>query len=456
MPGLHHALNAPVMLPDDTTVVGQGLAEAAWIEVIQRMDEVYGELVASQETLETKHRELVEAHHFTEGVLAAMSDVLVVCDTVGKVRQVNRAMLQLTGRPESELVGCELAEMVHDQQARQQIASLLAAGRSDVQDVEIALPRQQGEPVPVTWNVSPLYDGEGRYSGFVAVGRPIGELKRAYAQLQAAHQALKSAQAQLVQAEKMASLGRLVAGVAHELNNPISFVLGNAHAMERYAGKLTRYLHAIHSHDLSAANQALRIELKIDRLIADLPSLCAGLMEGAERSGHIVDALKRFSAVEENTRQRVDLADLTQRAVHWVSRAAPFRVDISSQGLDAPVWVCGSANQLQQVLVNLLQNAFDAIEKTPAPALQLSLALPTDPADNMVGLTVHDNGPGISDEALPLIFDPFFTTKPVGKGTGLGLSISYGIVERHGGQLSAENHPAGGACFSLLLPAFKD
>lgn len=449
----HHALNAPVSLPDDSlAAAGQELAEAAWIDVIQRMDEVYSELVASQETLETKHRELAEAHHFTEGVLAAMTDVLVVCDTVGKVRQVNRAMLQLTGHAESELVGRELAELVEDSQARSQIATLLAAGRSDVQDVEIALPRQQGEPVPVTWNVSPLYDGEGRYSGFVAVGRPIGELKRAYAQLQAAHQALKSAQAQLVQAEKMASLGRLVAGVAHELNNPISFVLGNAHAMQRYAGKLTRYLNAIHAHDLSAENQALRIELKIDRLLADLPSLSAGLMEGAERSGHIVDALKRFSAVEENTRQRVDLADLTQRALHWVSRAAPFRVEVINTGLDAPAWVCGSANQLQQVLVNLIQNAFDAIEKTASPCLQLTIShLP-----GQVCLQVQDNGAGISEEALPLIFDPFFTTKPIGKGTGLGLSISYGIVERHGGMLSAANLPQGGACFTLSLPAFKD
>jgi two-component system, NtrC family, sensor histidine kinase HupT/HoxJ len=453
MPGLHHALNAPVCLPDDSmAAAGQELAEAAWIDVIQRMDEVYSELVASQETLETKHRELAEAHHFTEGVLAAMTDVLVVCDTVGKVRQVNRAMLQLTGHAESELVGRELAELVEDSQARSQIATLLAAGRSDVQDVEIALPRQQGEPVPVTWNVSPLYDGEGRYSGFVAVGRPIGELKRAYAQLQAAHQALKSAQAQLVQAEKMASLGRLVAGVAHELNNPISFILGNAHAMQRYAGKLTRYLNAIHAHDLSSDNQALRIELKIDRLLADLPSLSAGLMEGAERSGHIVDALKRFSAVEENTRQRVDLADLAQRAVHWVSRAAPFRVEVSCSGLDEPAWVCGSANQLQQVLVNLIQNAFDAIEKTPQPTLQLRL----ERAGDMVELGLLDNGPGISEEALPLIFDPFFTTKPIGKGTGLGLSISYGIVERHGGQLSADNPLGGGACFTLRLPAFHN
>ncbi|WP_293762082.1 ATP-binding protein [uncultured Aquitalea sp.] len=447
--GSHPTLNAPVPLPEGSpAAAGQELAEAAWINVIQRMDEVYSELVASQETLEAKHRELAEAHHFTEGVLAAMTDVLVVCDTFGTVRQVNRALLAITGKTEDSLVGRELIELVDSPQAREQIQGLLAAGRGDVQDVEIALARPAGDATPVTWNVSPLYDGEGRYSGFVAVGRPVGELKRAYAQLKSAHEALKSAQAQLVQAEKMASLGRLVAGVAHELNNPISFVMGNAHAMQRYADKLARYLAALHTAGQNAECEALRQELKIDRLLADLPSLIAGLLEGADRSGDIVDALKRFSAVEENTRQAVDLADITQRSLHWVSRAAPFRVQVDSQGLEQAVLVSGSANQLQQVLVNLFQNAFDAVEKCPAPQLHIQLA----EQDGQAVLSVGDNGAGIAEQALPLIFDPFFTTKPVGKGTGLGLSISYGIVERHGGQLDAANNPEGGACFTLRLP----
>jgi two-component system sensor histidine kinase HupT/HoxJ len=120
--------------------------------------------------------------------------------------------------------------------------------------------------------------------------------------------------------------------------------------------------------------------------------------------------------------------------------------------METPAWVSGSANQLQQVLVNLIQNAFDAIEKTASPRLQLEISH----TPGQVSLAVHDNGSGISEEALPLIFDPFFTTKPIGKGTGLGLSISYGIVERHGGMLSADNHPAGGACFTLSLPAFSN
>ncbi len=430
----------------EATRLGGELAEEAWIDVIRRMDQVYTELVQSQETLEAKHRELADAHRFTEGVLEAMTDVMVVCDTLGQVRQVNRAMVSLTGLSESLLTACKLTDLVPSEAERELLLQRLAAGNAEGCDIEIALIAHNGEAIPVTWNVSALYDGERRYSGFVAVGRPVGELKKAYAELKQAHEALKAAQAQLVQAEKMASLGRLVAGVAHELNNPISFIVGNTHAMQRYAGKLQQYLAAVHAANPDAS--ALRQQLKIDRLLADLPSLLDGLMEGAQRSSAIVDALKRFSAIETDTRQRVNLAEAVQRALHWVGQAAPHRVSVQCHGLESALWVTGSANQLQQVLVNLIQNAYDAVETQAAPALTLTLAS----AEGRACLSVADNGPGIAAANLARIFDPFFTTKPVGKGTGLGLSISYGIVEQHGGTLAAANLADGGACFTLTLP----
>ncbi|NDV13970.1 sensor histidine kinase [Crenobacter caeni] len=439
MSGLHH----PLIEPDAATI-----AEQAWIEVVQRMDEVYSELVASQLTLEAKHRELEENHRFVHGVLSAMSDVLLVCDTQGVVRQVNAALTMLTGRDEAGTVGRALADLAPDGPQRAQVRALLGAGNAGIQELELPLAREGGGEVPVTWNVNALSDADGRYSGFVAIGRPVGELKRAYAELQTAHEALKAAQSQLVQAEKLASLGRLVAGVAHELNNPISFVLGNAHAMARYAAKLERYLGAVHAGAQREDVSALRAALKIDRLLADLPSLTAGLMEGAERSGAIVDALKRFSAIEDNVGQQVDLSQTLRRALHWVSRASRISVGVETRLPDAPVWVSGSANQLQQVLVNLLQNAYDALEDQPDPQLTISL----DTSDQHVTLCVADNGTGIAEATLPHIFDPFFTTKPVGKGTGLGLSISYGIVERHRGTLCAHNLATGGACFTLTLP----
>ncbi|MCB6182395.1 PAS domain S-box protein [Leeia sp. TBRC 13508] len=427
---------------------GQELAEAAWIEVIQRMDQVYSELVASQENLEEKHQELADAHHFTERVLAAMTDVLVVCDAQGHVTQVNHAMQSLTGQKSNLLTGKHILSLLNTDLAIQTMQHLIETGKTDTLDLELPLRTNTGESIPVTWNISPLSDGAGRYSGFVAVGRPIGELKRAYSELQAAHKALQAAQAQLIQAEKMASIGRLVAGVAHELNNPISFILGNTFAMSKYATKLETYCQALHQETLSPALQTLREQLKIDRLMKDLPSLVDGLREGAERSTQIVDALKRFSAVEENLQQPLDLAEAIRRSLYWVTRATPSNISVKTEGLDHTVMVSGSVNQLQQVFVNLIQNAVDAVEKAAHPEITISLT--SDP--QYVTVCVADNGTGIPTENLSAIFDPFFTTKPIGKGTGLGLSISYGIVENHLGHLMVENRETGGAQFKVQLP----
>jgi two-component system sensor histidine kinase HupT/HoxJ len=289
----------------------------------------------------------------------------------------------------------------------------------------------------------------GRRVGLVFVGRPMGEIKRAYHQLREAHEALKRTQQQLLHSEKMASLGRLVAGVAHELNNPISFVLGNVHALQRYTERLRRYLAAIHTDAPATERAALRAKLRIDHVLADLPSLMEGTLEGAQRTADIVNGLKRFSAVDREEKTRVDLNGVVERAIHWVRKgtAPAFEVHWSP---GPPCEVLGSAGQLLQVMMNLIQNAYDAAATRPGvvPALWIT----GDCDGSTTTLCFRDNGPGIAPEHLGRLFDPFFTTKPVGKGTGLGLSISYGLVEQHGGQLTGDNHPEGGAQFTLALP----
>ena len=299
-------------------------------------------------------------------------------------------------------------------------------------------------------NCTPRLSSVGKLVGMVVTGRPVGELRRAYQALRQTHEELKRAQQQLVQSEKMASLGRLVAGVAHELNNPISFVLGNVMALRRYAGRLHTYLEAINECDGAHTPELdqLRRELRIDRILEDMAPLLDGMIEGAERTRDIVDGLKRFSAVDRQADERFNLTEVVERAVRWVTRAAPPSFAVRLE-LPAELPLLGSAGQMQQVLMNLVQNACDALADTPAPALEVRAALG---AGEVIVLTVADNGPGIPSEHLPRLFDPFFTTKPVGQGTGLGLSISYGIVERHGGKLEAANRPDGGAVFTLLLP----
>lgn len=283
--------------------------------------------------------------------------------------------------------------------------------------------------------------------GIVITGRPIGELHRAYHALRETHDELKRTQQQLLQSEKMASLGRLVAGVAHELNNPISFVLGNVHAMRRYTTRFKQYLDAMHAGVSHVSLATLREQLRIDHILSDLAPLLDGAIEGAERTRDIVDGLKRFSATDRNENVKFNMTEIIERSVHWVTRATPakFRVKIRLPD-DLPV--TGSPGQMQQVIINLIQNAADATDHQAEPLLEVSAR----EENGEIIVLFRDNGPGIATDALDKMFDPFYTTKPVGKGTGLGLSISYGIIERHGGKLSVGNLQHGGAEFVLRLP----
>jgi two-component system sensor histidine kinase HupT/HoxJ len=423
-------------------------SESAWIEVVRSMDEVYNELLQYEVVLEQKNSELEESQQFIFSILTSMSDLLVVCDRNGVIEEVNHSLLAFTGKTEQEMKGAKLSSLFADETdcavARRVISSLTT---EPANDVELQFRTRDGNITPVALNFTPRLSAAKKLLGVVITGRPVGELRRAYHKLREAHDELKRTQQQLLQSEKMASLGKLVAGVAHELNNPISFVLGNMHAMQRYTPRLKRYLDAIHDGESREVLQKLRTELRIDHILDDLQPLLDGSVEGAERTRDIVDGLKRFSAADRDENIEFNLAEVIERSVHWVTRATPtnFRVHIDLPK-DMPFF--GSPGQIQQVITNLVQNASDATEKMPDPLLTITAEVVGD----VLCIRFRDNGPGISEQALGKIFDPFYTTKPVGKGTGLGLSISYGIIERHGGQLSASNAEGGGAEFKLCLP----
>ena len=438
----------PVSAAADSPLPAGG--EQAWIEVIQKMDEVYNDLLQYEVALEEKNSALEASHQFIESVLASMSDILIVCDRNGGIEEVNASLLHFSGKSAGQLEKTPVFDLFADADEQARARAVFARSGSDgVHDCEFFLRAGDGSTVPVSMNCTPRLSQTGKLMGMVVTGRPVGELRRAYSALRQAHDDLKRTQGQLLHAEKMVSLGRLVAGVAHELNNPISFVLGNVLSLKRYASRLGSYLDAVHASDMAdhEALVALRQELRIDRILADMPQLIDGMIEGSERTRDIVDALKRFSAVDKMTPERVSLNEVVERAVRWVVQSAStkFAVDI-----DLPPDLCcsGSSGQLQQVVMNLVQNACDAVGKNQ----DARLAVRGNIEDGMALLRFADNGPGIAEEYLGRLFEPFFTTKPVGQGTGLGLSISYGIVERHGGKLSARNLPGGGAEFVLSLP----
>ncbi len=422
--------------------------ESAWIEVIQRMDSIYADIVRYQVELEEKNANLEEAHQFIQSVISSISDVLIVADTQGRIQQVNGALENLVGRPAARITGQPLAslfmpeyiDMVED------FAEHIRSGAIHDCEVEMAGPDDDGAPIAI--NCTPRYDHDGRLSGLVITGRPLGELRRAYQDLQETHERLRTAQQQLVQSEKMASLGQLVAGVAHELNNPISFVFGNMHALKRYEQRLAKYLEGIHGSISDAEREQLRKELKIDRLLQDIGPLIEGSLEGAERVGEIVEDLRRFSTPNQQQCQPFDLVRVINTAADWVTKARRERPDVVVE-LPDEILVTGYEGYVHQILVNLIQNAADAVEGGERGQIRIT----SEVINGHVSIRVHDSGSGIADDQLLRVFDPFFTTKPVGKGTGLGLYISYNLAtEQCQGSLSARNHADGGAEFALELP----
>lgn len=425
----------------------EGLGDQAWISVIQKMDEVYSDLLRYEVALEEKNAALEDSQNFILSVLTSISDILIVCNRSGVIEDVNESLVRFTGRPSEQLRGSSVFDLFADQPSREMVEKLLQGSGETQHDCELNLKTAEGGTMPVSLNCTGRFSSLGKLVGHVITGRPVGELRRAYQALRDAHEELKRTQQQLLHSEKMASLGRLVAGVAHELNNPISFILGNVHALRRYTDRLQKYLHALHAGASLEEREALRQELRIDRVVGDLEPLIEGTVEGAERTRDIVDNLKRFSALDREENDQFNLVEAIERAVHWVQKAGSTRF-VVDMDLPNDIQVSGSEGQMQQVFMNLVQNAMDATAGVNEPKLHITV----EKGPSFVHVRLHDNGAGIDAGHLRQIFDPFFTTKPVGKGTGLGLSISYGIVERHGGQLSVTNHADGGAQFVVTLP----
>ena len=414
--------------------------EAMWIEVIAKMDQVYSDLIRYETELEAKNSELEEAQAFISSVIASVSDVLIVVDAAGKILQVNPAFVRLLGVAEDRLVGSRFGDwLVKDEGVTHPDPARAA---SETADTELRFATLSGPSEMMAMVTSPRLDHAGRPSGLVLTGRPIGELRRAYQALSRAHQELQQAQRKLIEQEKMASLGRLVAGVAHELNNPISFVYGNIHALDRYRQRLSAFFAELQQGGDPAE---LRRKHRVDAIFADLSPLIDGTLEGAVRISDIVRNLRRLSFARPGTHEPVDLAKVARNAAVWAARAKGERTSVEISTV-ADAIVDGQEGQLHQVLVNLVENALDAVRGRVDPNVRIDVAV----VGEMVEVRVSDNGPGVPADIADKMFEPFFTTKVVGEGTGLGLWISYSIAREHGGELALVPTPVG-ACFLLRL-----
>ncbi len=280
------------------------------------------------------------------------------------------------------------------------------------------------------------------------------ELVRNNDELKRLNVRLKQAQDQLMQSEKLASIGQLAAGVAHEINNPVGYVFSNFGTLEKYLADVFRVLAAYEEAEgqltgtpVGTKLAALRAEIELDYLKDDVPALMSESREGIRRVRKIVQDLKDFSHVD--TKQDWEWTNLHQgidSTLNIVNNEIKYKADVVKQYGELPEVQC-LPSEMNQVFMNLLVNAAHAVDKTRG-----TITVRTGNRDDQVWIEIEDDGCGIAKENLSRIFDPFFTTKPVGKGTGLGLSLSYGIVQKHGGRLEVDSEPGRGTLFRVTIP----
>ena len=263
----------------------------------------------------------------------------------------------------------------------------------------------------------------------------------------------KNLEAQLVQQEKLASIGQLAAGVAHEINNPIGYIFSNVGTLEGYLGDLFRMLDAYEQTPAALALRQLRDELQIDYLKDDVPSLMRESKEGIQRVRQIVQDLKDFSHVDALQEwQIVQLHQGIDSTLNVVGSELRYKAEVVKEYGEVPDIECLSS-QINQVVMNLVVNAAHAMgDRSDRGGERGRIVIRTGSADGEAWFEVADNGSGIPKDVLPRIFDPFFTTKPIGKGTGLGLSLSYGIVQKHHGRITVDSEVGRGTTFRVTLP----
>ncbi|WP_052418321.1 sensor histidine kinase [Pseudooceanicola atlanticus] len=423
--------------------------DGAWTDVLAAVDRTYADLIAHQQKLEEQSEQLHELRRFIGSVMGSVSEIMAIVDRDGLIEEVSASLSDTTRSEPAALIGSDLAHLFVPAGAKAITEALTALRLSrSAAHFEADVMTADG-PAPFEITLSARVNDSGRLIGAVLVGRPLGELRQAYSELEQSHQRLQEAQTQLVRNEKLASLGRLLAGVAHELNNPISFVYANTHALERYVTRFETYFERVQDGAEREELVALRSELKLERNLRNLRDAIQGASEGAERVRDIVADLRRLSADGTAAADAFDLVDTARVAAHWVERGSKSGVTTRFTGLDN-LTIRGTPGHVQQIVMNLVQNAMDAVRDLDDPVVGIHVDRDADRAI----LTVTDNGPGVAAEHRDAIFDPFFTTKPVGQGTGLGLSISHKIAEEHGGSLSLG--PGPGGAFQLALPLSTD
>jgi PAS domain S-box-containing protein len=383
---------------------------------------------------------------FTQEIINAIPTPVFYLDRVGHYIGCNRAFEQFFGMPQHELINRSIQGInpmkpheLHERMDRECLTN------NQPCRYEARLANFKGEAIDVIITKAPYLADKGKSGGIVGTFTDITERKQNENMLQ-------QMQSQVIQQEKMASIGQLAAGVAHEINNPMGFISSNLTSLSKYADRFDEYIAALQqslgscpTHPDTVEIDKLRQKLKVDYLISDVRELVNESLDGANRVRRIVQDLKSFSRVDQKECCRTNLNEALETTINIAWNELKYIATLDRNFGDIPEILC-YPQQLNQVFLNLLVNAAQAMEK------QGNIIVSSWSDDDHVFVSVKDNGKGMPKEVQKRVFEPFFTTKEAGKGTGLGLSISADIIRKHGGELSVESELGAGTTFIVQLP----
>ncbi|HAK89511.1 MAG TPA: peptidylprolyl isomerase [Nitrospiraceae bacterium] len=430
-------------------------------ELIIRLKNII--LLKKAEDIKARNEVLMETINTVESAkkeweltMDCISDIVMLINVKDTILRCNKILSSMTGKSYDELVGMKWQDVLKESGFTFKIKPPATieyshpSGKYFVYDIYYLKELETSTYAAVIT----LHDITERKQAEDILEHKNEELETAYGDL-------KAAQSQILQQEKMASIGQLAAGIAHEINNPVGFVMSNLNTLQKYTDKINEFV-KIQSDSLEDAAKGLGIEgakitgeiaehkksRKLDYIAGDSVNLIRESLEGMERIKKIVQDLKSFSRVDEAERKTANINEGIESTVNIVWNELKYKATVKKEYGDIPPIKC-NAGQLNQVFMNILINAVHAIEE------QGEIIIKTRHEDNNIFISISDTGSGIPADKINRIFEPFFTTKEVGKGTGLGLSIAYDIVKKHNGDIIVESEVGKGTTFTVRIPVVE-
>jgi two-component system NtrC family sensor kinase len=379
-------------------------------------------------------------------------DGIAIADMESRLIYVNVAFAHMHGYSPDEMAGMKVENLHNEEQMEKYERGMEEFMTKGSWMGEIGHAGKDGKAFPTYMSITLLRNSEGKPEGIVAVARDITDQKLIEEERENMFRSL-------AQAEKLASLGQLAGGMAHELNNPISFISANLSVLQEYRESMGQALRAYDDFAFKKTKEIctdklekelgeleeLKEELDIKYVLDDFHALLAESKQGAERIKRIVQNLREFSDPQSIQTEHTDINASLDKALEILRSEIKCKVRLVKDYGDIPE-LHVYPQELNQVFLNILANAAQAIQDRG------EIKIRTWTQDSMVKVTVRDTGGGMSPEKLARIFDPFYTTKMVGQGTGLGLSTSYGIIKKHGGEIQVESQPGKGTTVTISLP----